>query len=351
MNSTPVRIRGKRKPSSSTAKRPSPAPPAPKKMKRPLASVLASRSTRRRPTLESLPGEVLETVLLYSCNIALPRASPLLGVKLSDRVTLLRLFIWAFHDTWEQWFGIPQSQSFHHVPRSAREYEVPCQGDPVLQSAMLELPWVNIDFILQAQQAWADRYARGRWYQHSVPWRGDSRELPHDHRGGFGHFDARTCFEADYQQALRTHLRFEESRQWRARDVHPHTRMPAQLIVGPWDEEKLRRLFWLTRGGIRMDEDLRSLPPWEMRLQCLDNAVISAPEPSALVVNCMMGTWTFVNLPRDAVTKALANLDKRLEWGGDSRESRVVLRWARSSLSLSLGLSDYPGPIGRWAAH
>lgn len=207
---------------------------------------------------------------------------------------------------------------------------------------MLELPWVDIDFILRAQQTWADRYARGRWYQHSDAWRGDGPGPFHHHGGGFDHFDARACFEADYQKALGTHRSLGESSDWRVRDVHPRARMPARLITGPWDQEKLRRLFWLTRAGIRIDEDAQSLPPWEMRLECLDNAIISAPEPSSLVVNCMMGAWTFANLPRDAVTRALANLDKRLEWGGDAEESRDVLRWARRSLSLGLGFAEYP---------
>lgn len=133
MSSTAIRVRGKRKPPPAAALAPAPPPPPAKKTRRPLCSVLASRSARRRPTLASLPAELLESVLFYSCNLALPRASPLLGLKLSDRATLLRLFVWAFHDTWEQWFGIPQCQPVHHVPRSAHEPRPPSRGDPVLQ--------------------------------------------------------------------------------------------------------------------------------------------------------------------------------------------------------------------------
>lgn len=199
---------------------------------------------------------------------------------------------------------------------------------------MLAMPWANIDFILQAQQAWADRYARDRWYQHSIPWREDPGDLGHDHGGGFSHFNARECFEADYQQAFRWPAFFAESVEWRARDVHPLTRMPTELITGPWDDERLRRLFWLGRGGVVIDGDGQT--PWEVKLQCLDNAVVSAPEPSALVVNCLMRSWIFTGLPRDEVRKQLVALDRRIQWGGDGPESREMLRRTRSALDLSL---------------
>lgn len=122
--------------------------------------------------------------------------------------------------------------------------------------------------------------------------------------------------------------RYDGLNKWRASDVHPRTRMPARLLTGPWDDEKLRRLFWLTRAGIHMNDYM----PWEVRLQSLDNAVISAPEPSALVVNCIMGSWTFADVPRDAVTRARAKIDKRMKWEGASRESRLVLFWALNKL-------------------
>ncbi|POR38779.1 Uncharacterized protein TPAR_01029 [Tolypocladium paradoxum] len=334
MTLTPVRIRGKRK--ASSIKTPTTLAPQPRKMKRSLASVVASRSTRRRATLESLPSEMLESILLYSTNLSLPRASPVIGSKLSDRATLLRLFIWAFHETWQQWFGIPASQPICHVPQVASVQQVQCQGDHALQSAMLEMPWAKIDFILQAQQAWADRYARDRWYQHSIPWQEDPGDLGHHDIGGFSHFNARECFEMDFQQALKWPPFFVESVKWNTQEVHPLARMPTDLITGPWDDEKLRRLFWLSRGGIKVDGGEQTLPPWEVKLQCMDNAVLSAPEPNVLVVNCLMGSWVFTDLPRDVVRKQLVGLDRRIEWGGDTPESRAILRRTRNTLDLFL---------------
>lgn len=76
-------------------------------MKRSLSNVLATRSLRGRPTLQSLPAEVLEIIFLYSASLSLPRSSPIIGAKLSGRATLLRHFMWTFHDTWIDWLGIP----------------------------------------------------------------------------------------------------------------------------------------------------------------------------------------------------------------------------------------------------
>ncbi|PNY29058.1 uncharacterized protein TCAP_01020 [Tolypocladium capitatum] len=325
----PVRVRGKRK--ASATKTPTTSL-QPRKTKRSLASVVAGRSARQRATLESLPAEILEGILLHSASLSLPRASPVIGVKLSGRATLLRLFIWAFHDTWQQWFGIPAGQPVYHVPQVADMQQVPCQGDHVLQSEMLEMPWAKIDFILQAQQAWTDRYARGRWYRHSIPWQDDPGHLGHHHNGGFSHFDARECFEADYRRALKWPPFYVESVKWRAQDVHPLARMPTDLMTGPWDGEKLRRLFWLSRGGIVVDGDGQTPPSWEVKLQCLDNAVLSTPEPNVLVVNCLMQSWIFTDLPQDEVRKRLAGLDRRRVYWGDEPESSEILRRTRNAL-------------------
>src|SRR4051812_7326944 len=102
---TPIHVRGKRKAPSSKTPKGLDSPP--QKMRKSLGTVLAGRATRTRATLESLPYEILESILLYSTNLSLPRASLIVGLKLSNRATLLRLFIWAFHETWEQSFGIP----------------------------------------------------------------------------------------------------------------------------------------------------------------------------------------------------------------------------------------------------
>ncbi|KJZ75793.1 hypothetical protein HIM_04950 [Hirsutella minnesotensis 3608] len=343
MGPTLVHVRGKRKQPSAETPKPV-LELAAKKAKRTLASVMATRLHRHRPTLESLPAEILESILLYSSNFALPRASSLIGFKLSGRATLLRLFVWAFHETWHQGFGIPAHQHIFHVPPKGEDGEMPCHGDPVLQSAMLELPWVNIDFILQAQQVWADRYARHRWYSHNLPWSSiSSHHQPnHDYSGGFSHFNARACFEADYQQALAEPGKVNsETMDWRARDVHPETRMPTELLTGPWDDEKLRRLYWLSRGGIDLDYEGQAVQPWEVKVQCLENAIVLPREPIALVANCLLGAWIFEFLPSDVMARLYHSLDTRMKWGDDSLDSRSILMCASGALSYFMQVAKF----------
>lgn len=112
MSPTPVHVTGKRKsPSWPTPATDPEGVLSPKKRRRSLASVRASRLlARHRPALENLPTELLEMILLYSANLALPRSSPIIGSKLSAKATLLRLFVMAFHDTWDKWFGILRLQ-------------------------------------------------------------------------------------------------------------------------------------------------------------------------------------------------------------------------------------------------
>lgn len=209
------------------------------------------------------------------------------------------------------------------------------------QSAMLELPWANVDFILQAQQTWADKNARDRWYQHSVPFAEGEDTLNHEHEGGVSHFNARSCFEADYERALKWPALSAEFLKWGGQDVHPQTRMPMKLISGPWSDEEKRKLFWLIRGGIKIGVQGQPAVPWEVKLLCLDNAVISAEEPDPLLVNCLIGNWIYKDLPEDIVRKQLISLDRRIEWGGDSQESRRIMRHARESLDMFMQLPSY----------
>ena len=128
---TPISIRGKRKPAKASSNASKPLDLVPRKAQRSLASVLATQTYRSRASLESLPAEILESIFLYSASLSLPRASAVIGLKLSSKATRLRAFIWAFHDTWDQWFGIPRIML--HKPDPQREAHGACDGDPILQ--------------------------------------------------------------------------------------------------------------------------------------------------------------------------------------------------------------------------
>ncbi|KAF4448209.1 hypothetical protein F53441_8370 [Fusarium austroafricanum] len=329
MSLTPIHIRSKRKYHS--ANRPSPlrTPPSmlgddarpSKKMRRSLSNVLASRATRWRPVLQALPTEILESIFLYSANVALPRSAPILGAKLSGRATLIRFIIWAFQDTWEQCFGAPE-KAFALDKNNIF-------GDRYLQSTVLNLSWVNADFLLQAQQIWVDKCAKVWHYQHYLPRMdedGDPFIYGHSHQfeGGVGHFNSQECFEADYQEVL-SWKPFENVGSWGGRDVHPRIRIPTTLITGPWDEKRLRLLFWLRRGGIiyGVEEDETS---WEIQLDCLRNAFIDAPEPNVLITNLIDLTALCRGLPRDIAREQRRRIDQRLKWGADSVVSKEILQ-------------------------
>ena len=187
------------------------------------------------------------------------------------------------------------------------------------QTAVLRQPWMHMDLILQAQQNWADRYARGRWYGHVIhPADEDVVPANDPHRqGGFNHFDARACFEFDYQKALKAVSAYPYVTQsMGSPSCHLETRLPEALVTGPWDDDAQRRLFWLSRswdvvyGPLQED---RYEFPWEIRLECLRNAVLEAAEPNRIAMDCLMGEDFFTGFPYDVARREVLDIQKRFK--------------------------------------
>ncbi|OAA60150.1 hypothetical protein ISF_06160 [Cordyceps fumosorosea ARSEF 2679] len=343
MKLTPVRVRGKRKASSSSTS----TTTTPSKMSRSIQDVKRARHLRPRARLDRLPAEILESVLLHSGSLALPRCSPVVGAKLSGRATLLRLFICGFHDTWDQWFGIPfravlegprprderRTGRGARSPQEARYY--PCDGDPELQSALLELPWVDIDFILRAQQTWADTYARHRWYQApAVVGHGDTGA------GGFGDFDAARYFDETYRQFLRHPSAPPRTL---VRNVHPDTRLPTALVTGPWDDEARRRLLWLVRGGVNLeapDGPTRRLP-WEYHVDFLRNVAVQAETPDEVAYRLLRDQCDLMCVPQDVLRSERDALVKRLRWGQHDEPVVELLKEVLEDVSYKLDQQSF----------
>ncbi|KAG5993345.1 hypothetical protein E4U52_002014 [Claviceps spartinae] len=214
-----------------------------------------------------------------------------------------------------------------------------------ISSSLLCSPWMHIDFILEAQQAWADKYAAGRCYRHyKDTWYDDERiwlDLEHgawennydaryiyrlhalQHERGSLKFNSRACFEADYERARQLPPkpeRFSPDRIWGTSDTLIDIRMPIDLITGPWDEEKkTRRLFWMRRAGVSLRTDPPSHLAYssEVKLACLDAAVICAENPDPLIINCLIGLWIFFDLPEDDRQKRRVQLCNRIERASD----------------------------------
>ncbi|KAG5923413.1 hypothetical protein E4U61_003482 [Claviceps capensis] len=335
-----------------------------KKTKQIPASVPARCSSRSRPSLQDLPVELLEIIFLYSMNLALPRSSPLLGAKLSGKATLSRVFMAAFHGIWESSLSEcegAQGESHPEWEERSEPDDDELEEQAYTQFALVSMPWANIDFILNVQQAWADKYARGRFFDHDED-RGDFwcpgwdiSYTPSFHEHLLQHFlgevtfDARACFEADYDRALSLPFSPDQFSEVTLSGFPELTFsvVPMNLITGPWNEEKKRRLFWLARANLDYVSNTFDLGPRavEVKLACLDAAVISAESLDPLIANCLMDSdsWFFEDLPQDARDERLDKLCNRIDRGGEVVDMDI-LRFVVTQLDYEGCLTEYHFP-------
>ncbi|TDZ60624.1 hypothetical protein CTRI78_v004862 [Colletotrichum trifolii] len=278
MKLTPIKVRGKRgRSASSSAQEPT------KKRRRANAGEFATRQARKKVSYfeREVPLEIVERIFLLSENLDFPRCSPRMGKLLSGRSTLINILISAFHPTWDCWFGVDRrtiktvlkrrNSDDSRASRRLDHFPELFPGDPNLQSSVLASPWINADIIFEARQIWAWRFARDRWYSHThVGLKHEdaslhtAMDITHDRVGGFGHFDSKECFEYDWHQydlsGAKPNLDFYV-------DVHPKTTIPEHLITGPWSLEQQRLLFWLRRGGARIQPETQNWETLKMGLQ------------------------------------------------------------------------------------
>ncbi|KAG5969651.1 hypothetical protein E4U58_001262 [Claviceps cyperi] len=333
-------------------------------------SVLARCSSRSRSSLQNLPVELLEKIFLYSMNLALPRSNPLLGAKLSAKVTRRRVFMAAFHETWD--WTLSKGEVKSHLEKGKEVVNLPVlpewwkcseldveelKEEASIQFALLSMPWAKIDFILDTEQAWVNKYARGRCFTRHNSWGGTfspeeyascAPKKFHEHicRHSLGEltFDARACFEADYERSLAHRISpgsFSVGTVSEMPELTPPV-VPVDLITGPWDEEQKRRLFWLARANLDHFSDPLYLGsrPVEVKLACLDAAVISADNLDPLIVNCLMGPWLFEDLPQDAEHERLIKLVDRIDRGGEVVDMDI-LRFVVTQLDRDCQFLDY----------
>ncbi|OTB08314.1 hypothetical protein M426DRAFT_316941 [Hypoxylon sp. CI-4A] len=254
-----------------------------------------SDSMKNASPLELMPLEILERIFWFSGNINLPRASHKLGRFLSGIETRHCTFIYAFRPSWDAWFGLPALQGW-----TAPVLE----GDPEFQSQLLQYSWVNIHFILDC---W-DFYVKGRFYKerslsplidpdgpfafhlHHVRLWGDPIEsvavLKAENHYRINPEKASDCFWHDYSafgqyelspvdldRFLRNVPSFIRSNNNSPThsflQVHRDTRIPDELLSGPWDIADLQKLFWLVRGGASLSPD----QTWELTYQGLRTAM------------------------------------------------------------------------------
>lgn len=204
---------------------------------------------------------------------------------------------------------------------------------------------MDIDFILEAQQMWADKYGRGRRYRHyehggpaalNLFYEKNvdalDRYLQHirEHEEKTWKFDARSCFEADYERARQIPLTLNNLPKGcclrGSPDIHPLVHPPPDILTGPWNEEKKRRLFWLVRAGLDLTS-IFDIPDRKLGLACLDDMVIYAKEPDSLLTICLIGCWIFAEFPRHVDHKRLVDVRRRIDQGGDTEDMREILQY------------------------
>ncbi|KAF6807737.1 hypothetical protein CMUS01_14052 [Colletotrichum musicola] len=206
-----------------------------------------------------------------------------MNLRIIYRIWYVRLLIAAFYPTWDCCFGVNKHEIKTVRNRTDKENDMTtpwsfnfvselCLGDPKFQSGILACRWLKIDIVLEAQCVWARRFAWDRWFSHMhVSLKDEDAKHRHyptyDRNGGFGHFESTACFEYDWIQygldGVRHPLDFYI-------DVHPHTTIPDELIMGPWTTKQQMLLFWLRRGGARIQHISQT---WEVLLKGIQNAV------------------------------------------------------------------------------
>src|SRR5690242_3087708 len=200
---TPVKIRGKKRkhapiPVAAIFKTPSTAEASQNKSHRAKKQRrLPKRHTAAMPTLLGLPQELLEIIFLYSMNISLPRAAPLLGRKLSSRAVTLEYTMRAF---------------FHTVDHRTNYRDRKKNGDRVLQSQLLSCRFFTWDFFLK----YVDKSHDAMITLRGKAWERTGVEVP-----GVRQFDGLWPFKF----TTIPYLAFAEG-------FH----VPEKLLHGPWDE-------------------------------------------------------------------------------------------------------------------
>ncbi|KAK4181774.1 hypothetical protein QBC36DRAFT_317229 [Triangularia setosa] len=232
-----------------------------------------SAATIMEPKLERLPPEILWPIAVMSQNLNLLKTNQALRKSLSSKSFLLELAVGAFRPTWDRYFGRPRHlmDPDEYTPRRF-------PGDPQFQSNVLAAPWINIKFVLEAQQIWYRQTATKRhcekvpcmWWTFptQVPQNGERQQAQEGQHAEYKQQEGlgiRDWFNRDWQEFCEACAQILGTRLYRPIsqniasdtrkgyiDLHPLTAVPDRLLKEPFDLERTKLLFWLVRGGARI---------------------------------------------------------------------------------------------------
>ncbi|KAI1408092.1 hypothetical protein F5Y13DRAFT_173345 [Hypoxylon sp. FL1857] len=293
-----------------------------------------AREEKETPRLQSMPLEILEYIFYLSENINLPRSSPVIGRRLSGELIRRDFFIFAFEPVWERWLE-------SHGDRFGDFYGLffPSEGDPKLQSDLLELPWVDIDFILMCWDRFVAQFAKRRiatgqpfHVRHIRLW-GDPDDVTKVNAKNddllVNPEKASDCFWHDYAAFRRIEELDVDNFEFFARSgsqdpesndhtiqsptllyVHKAIQIPDSLLIqAASDERALQKLFWLARGGARFAHH----QTWELTLQAFHHYVPKeipySGEINLTAVRIFDLLGAFANWPDHIMREEIGRLD------------------------------------------
>jgi hypothetical protein len=199
-------------------------------------------------TLLGLPQELLELIFLDSMNISLPRASPLLGRKLSSRAVTMEYTMRTF---------------FHTVDHKTNYRDRKKTSDPILQSELLASRFFTWDFFLK----YVDRSHDAMVSLRGKAWEKTGIEVP-----GVRQFDGLWPFKF----TTIPYLAFAEGFQ-----------VPEKLLHGPWDESKVNLLYVLV--SLNGNIDWEGSTAGETAKQGIMEAIADGNERAVAALSTLLG--------------------------------------------------------------
>lgn len=251
---TPIKIRGKKRKHT-----PIPVSALSSTLPAAEASQIKDRHAKKRkrvpkrtiaamPTLLGLPQELLELIFLYSMNTSLPRASPLLGRKLSSRAVTMEYAMRTF---------------FHTVDHKTNYRDRKKTSDPILQSQLLACRFFTWDFFLK----YVDRSHDAMISLRGKAWEKTGVEVP-----GVGQFDGLWPFKF----TTIPYLAFADGFQ-----------VPEKLLHGPWDESKVNLLYVLI--SLNGEIDWQGSMAGETAKQGIKEAIADGNERAVAALATLLG--------------------------------------------------------------
>ena len=254
---TPIKIRGKKRKHtpipiaatfrSSSAKSTAEAKQVqrhrPKKSKK-----LHKRTVAAMPTLLGLPQELLEIIFLHSMNLSLPRASPLLGRRLSSQAVTLEYTMRTF---------------FHTVDHTTNYRDRKKTSDPSLQSELLACRFFTWQFFLK----YVDQAHDAMITLRGKAWEKTGVEVP-----GVRQFDGLWPFRF----TTIPYLAFAEG-----------FYIPEKLLHGPWDEGKVNLMYVLV--SLNGEIDWKGSMAGETAKQGICEAIAEENERAVAALSTLLG--------------------------------------------------------------